>query len=372
MRGIYYSEGLNFKNSESLGIEKKVLAQVKSLSNLGEIYLINQSIDDQNLIDRLLFIMPFVKSKREKSREILLKKVTKDTNYIYIRKPSLTINFYKILQTIKSKKKDIRIILEIPTYPFHKEYKGLSKLMVIKSIRCEKKLSSVVDYIVTYSDDDNIWGIPCLKTSNCVDFCKIPQRTRSFKIEPNTIRLTCVANYTYWHGLDRLIKGILKYNGKYKIILNVVGSGNELENLKKLANGSENIIFHGPKSGNELDDIFNFTDIAVDALGRHRSGVYYNSSLKGKEYVARGLPVISAVKTELDYMKDFPYYLSLPADETDININDVEKFYEKIYLHNDVSKISSIIRSRTEEKFDYKYGFENVIKSVICNENERK
>ena len=130
--------------------------------------------------------------------------------------------------------------------------------------------------------------------------------------------------------------------------------------------GSNRIIFHGPKSGRELDQIFDETDIAVDALGRHRSGVYYNSSLKGKEYVARGIPVISAVKTELDYMPEFKYYLTLPADDTDISMDDIIAFYEKIYFHNNPNEITLSIRQQTEKKFDYKFGFEDIIRTVLC------
>jgi hypothetical protein len=50
-----------------------------------------------------------------------------------------------------------------------------------------------------------------------------------------------------------------------------------------------------------LNDIYNISDIAIDSLGRHRSNVMYNSTLKGKEYCAKGLPIVSGVKTEFDY-----------------------------------------------------------------------
>lgn len=369
MKGIFFTEGLHLDEAEVLGVEKKVIAQVKSLSNICEIVQINVPLDENNKIDKIKFLFPYIKSNREKHREILLDKVSEDTTFIYIRKPSLTIEFYKLLRNIRMKKEDVIIIMEIPTFPFHFEYRGLAKLMALKSMLCEKKLKEVVDYIVTYSDDDSIWGIPCLKTSNCVNYSDIAPRSDSYHPIKKTLRLTCVANYTYWHGIDRLIKGILKYKGNWNIVLNIVGEGKELGNLKRLANNSKNIIFHGSKSGQELQHIFDTTDIAVDALGRHRSGVYYNSSLKGKEYVARGVPVISAVKTELDYLDDFKYYLSLPADDSDIEIKNIIQFYKSIYQDSNPHFITSEIRLITQKKFDYKYGFEDVIKSVIDRGN---
>lgn len=42
-------------------------------------------------------------------------------------------------------------------------------------------------------------------------------------------------------------------------------------------------------------------------MGRHRSGVSFNSSLKGKEYCAKGLIIVSGVKTELDLDGEFLY-----------------------------------------------------------------
>lgn len=365
MKGVFFSEGLHLDDAEKLGIEKKVIAQVKSLSNICEILQINVPLDENDKIDRVKFLLPFIKSNRERNREVLWDSISGEIKFLYIRKPSLTIEFYKLLKKIKKTRKDLIIIMEIPTFPFHREYQGLAKLMVLKSISCEKKLKDVVDYIVTYSNDDMIWGIPCLKTSNCVNYSEIMPRSECYETVEKTLRLTCVANYTYWHGVDRLIKGVLKYQGEWKIVLNIVGGGKELENLKRLANNSDRVIFYGSKSGKELQSIFDKTDIAVDALGRHRSGVYYNSSLKGKEYVARGVPVISAVKTELDYFDGFKYYLSLPADETDIDIENIIRFYESIYLDSDPNMITKNIRMITEKKFDYKYGFEDVIRTAL-------
>lgn len=372
MKGIFFSEGLEMNSDiTSLGIEKKVAAQVSSLAHIGDINHINIELKTDDISDKIRFVLPMIGSTRERNREILLDSVDESIDYIYIRKPSLTIKFYELLKKIKHINKHIVILMEIPTYPFHLEYQGISKLMILKSIACEKKLKEVIDYIITYSDDESIWGIPCLRTSNCVDYASLPARTENFHILKNTLRMTCVANYTYWHGIDRLIKGINNYNGPYKIVFNVVGVGKELDNLKKLANGNSGIIFHGSKSGKELASIFDNTDIAVDALGRHRSGVYYNSSLKGKEYVARGIPVISAVKTELDYMKDFEYYLKLPSDDTDIDINTVIDFYNKIYSSNNGINVTKEIRSITEKKFDYKYGFENPIKELVIQNRSK-
>lgn len=364
MKGVYYSEGLNFNDVANTGITKKVRRQIECLQSIGGLTVINV-VFPKTLKEKTKFLLPIMMSDREKGGLELLKAVDKKTDYIYIRKPSLTIKFYKFLKRIKQINPNIFIMLEIPTYPFHSEYSGLSKLNVLKSVHCEKKLKKVIDKIVTYSDDDIIWGIPTIKMSNCVSYDEISMRSGSYKLRPGVIRLTCAARFMYWHGLDRLIKGIKEYDGDCKIVLNVVGGGREIDNLKKLAIGMDNIIFHGPKNGLDLDKIFDETDIAVDALGRHRSGVYYNSSLKGKEYAARGIPSISAVRTELDTMSDYAYYLKLPADESSIDVERVIAFYDKIYKTKSASAVTKEIRKRTILLFDYENGFKKVISKEL-------
>lgn len=363
IKGVYFIEGFDLNKKKLSGIEKKIVSQIRCLKTMGELEVISLWLDE-SIVDRIKFLMPFIYSRREKQRKVLLGAVESDTDYIYIRKPSLSYKFYRLLKQIKKKNPYVKIYMEIPTYPFHNEYKGFSRLMVCKSIPCEKKMYKVIDRIITFSDDSYIWKIPCINLANCVDFDQIKPRISSYQCMELTIRLTCVAAFNYWHGLDRLIAGIDNYKGVYTIILNVVGDGPEIPRLKSMTM-NKNIIFHGFKSGADLDKIFDETDIAVDALGRHRAGVFYNSSLKGKEYAARGIPIISAVNTEFDYVDDFPFYLKLPSDDTIINIQTVIEFYEKIYNEKSADAIISDIRNYSYKKFDFNYGFLKPIKKEL-------
>ena len=366
MKGVYFYEKTSLKSTANVGIQEKIKQQIECLKALGDIQ-VGRVVFKDSLSEKIKFLLPFVKSDREERARALFESVDADTDYIYIRKPSLSSSFYAVLRKIKIKYPRIRVIMEIPTYPFHSEYVGISKLAVLKSINCENKLKNVIDKIVTYSGDDDIWGISTIKMPNCVPYDKIHPRSSKYNLKNKTIRLTCVANFMYWHGIDRLIKGLKKYDGSYNIVLNIVGGGSEIDNLVKMSSGMKNVVFHGVKIGDELSAIFDETDIAVDALGRHRSGVYYNSSLKGKEYVARGIPVVSAVKTDLDELHGFKYYLRLPSDESSIVIGDIVNFYEKIYFHEQPNSVTKNIREKTERFFDYKYGFMRIIDSELTH-----
>ena len=105
--------------------------------------------------------------------------------------------------------------MEIPTYPYDQEYKGLPLpyqriLFFDKCFR--KQLARYVDKIVTFSDHEQIWGRPTIKISNGIDFSQIRVKQPS---PPHTdLRLIAVATIHPWHGFDRAIEGLALYYQK--------------------------------------------------------------------------------------------------------------------------------------------------------------
>ena len=154
------------------------------------------------------------------------------------------------------------------------------------------------------------------------------------------LHLLCVAKYSRWHGIDRLLKGIAGYSGTKKIILHIVGDGSELPYLKQLIyelNIQDHIIFHGFQSGENLDALFNQCHIAIGSLGIHRIGLKDASILKAREYCARGIPYIIAYN-DPDFPNDFPYIFKFPADESPIDIEQVIRFASHVCQDNDCPK----------------------------------
>ena len=117
-------------------------------------------------------------------------------------------------------------------------------------------------------------------------------------------------------------------------------------------NLERNIIFHGFKSGEELNKIFDDTHIAIGSLGVHRKDLKYASTLKVREYMARGIAfIISHIDEDID--KNFPFFLKLPSDDESVDIEKVIKFTANIYNKYGES-ISSVMRNYASEKMDYK------------------
>lgn len=369
MKGLYICVGQNLDDKSS-GITNKILNQIEVMKkNNFEVDIINIS-NSTNFIDKIKFFLPGILSDYQKRQINCIDKY--DINkyqFVYIRKPVLSKAFIILLKRIKEQNHNIKVIMEIPTYPIYGEYKGVRKLLVINSIITSKKISRYVDRIVTYSNDNIIWGVKTIRISNCVNFSKIVPKKDN--VNEDEINVIAVALFSHWHGYDRFIKGMYEYykkGGKRKINLHLVGDSEVLNEYREKVSCyklNDNVIFYGKKYGEELDKIYDTCDLALDALGRHRSGVYYNSSLKGKEYCAKGLPIISGVKTELDYNKEYSYYLRVDADESDIDMLDIIEFYDKIYNSNKTRKdIINFIRSYSEEYFDFKNGFNPIINYI--------
>lgn len=107
----------------------------------------------------------------------------------------------------------------------------------------------------------------------------------------------------------------------------------------------DHIIFYGRKDGNELDIIYDYCDLAAACFGFHRIGAKLSSNLKSREYLAKGLPIISSVDIDVLQVADnTKYFLKVPYDDTPINIEEIIKFYDQIYQGKTRLEIASEIR----------------------------
>ena len=173
---------------------------------------------------------------------------------------------------------------------------------------------------------------PHITIGNGVDVNRFPIRNQKILLD-NNLNLLCVANVSYWHGLDRLIMGLANYRGTTIVKLHIVGEGNEIEGLKELARRQKVehlVIFYGYLSGKQLDDMFDQCHIAVGSLGLHRLGIMQGSVIKVREYIARGIPVIYSC-VDKDFADDYPYILRIKADESSVDIEEVMDFAKRVY-----------------------------------------
>ena len=341
---------LSDNNSKS-GVSKKVSSQLSALVQAGlNIELILVAVGNThcgNLNNSKIYTLDKIPPKKiirriKRVRKInrILDDIIKELNYndiLYLRGLSPFIlnyphNYLRIFRIC-------RIVTEHQTFE-REEYKlGNNFLSYISDILFAKILRKNSDALVGVTDEITKYELVLsgnpdklhITIGNGFDVNSVLLRKPPQFID-NEIHILCVANVSRWHGLDRLIMGLNNYNKNTNIYIHIVGDGSELSSLIKLTTEFaliNNVVFHGFKTGDELDEFFNKCHIAVGSLGIHRIGLKEASILKAREYCARGIPYIIACD-DPDFPKDFPYILRLPADESPIDINEVVAFAKRM------------------------------------------
>lgn len=357
----YYLHSIGFNvSAESLssyGVQKKINAQ---LSAFNVFFRCEEKVciqEKDSIKKRIVSRLPFTAI----SEKWVYDKKYDDVDFIYFRKNIIDASIVRFFKKIKKHNKNCKIIFEIPTYPYDKEeWKSLKDLpFKLKDRINRKKLHKYIDRITTYANDSkSIFNTPAINLVNGIDFNSIPLAVPCTK-KDKTIDIFIVALFSRWHGFDRLIQGLANYykkKGKANFILHFVGDGVVIPDYKALSKSlylGEHIIFHGKKSGKELDDIANCCEMACDSLGAHRINLSTLSTLKSREYSARGLPIIAASK--IDFLPDdYEYLLKTPSNDDPIDFNEVYDFYCKIYKGESKQNVFRKVREYASKFIDIK------------------
>lgn len=306
----------------------------------------------------------------ERAIKIILKRYPKLFELTYIRKNACTPMHLRTLSRLK--KAGIIIIEEIPTYPYDKEFLGqkdiLSLLYLMIDVCFRRNYKRYVSKFATLSDDNEIFGVPTIKIDNGIDMNRIPLKKEKSP-NSNEIRLITVSSMYYWHGYDRLIRGVAEYykddsNATREVYIDMVGTGRCEQEWKELAeelNVSKYVLFHGYKSGKDLDELFDNADIAVATLALHRNGISKGAVLKLREYCARGIPfILAGVDIGLDDGCEFS--LAIPENEDAVNFNEIIYFFEEL---NKKGIASKDIRDYAEKKFAWRIIMQKVMNEGI-------
>ena len=359
MKGLYIYYDLTTQNTKAVGIQKKINSQYELFNTIIDegCDLVNLHIKGSKNIFLRFFKYLFCNNIFETDNILNTK-----YDYIYIRR--IIPNCKAVIHLLKKlkKKNNCKILYELPTYPYDFEHKSFSSkisLFIDKIYRI--RLSKYVDRIVTLTDDKEIFGCKTLRITNGVDVKSIPICKKNV-YDSNSINLIAVAQFKFWHGYDRVIEGLHKYNGK-NVFLHFVGNGTEIEKYKQLVQEYQlqrQVFFHGTLSGKELDEVFNMSDIALCSLGCHRINIFEGSFLKSREYLCRAIPIVTSTKIDI-IPDDFDYCLRVPEDESSIDIEKIVKFAKRIYSSDERIEITKIIREFAENNCS----MENAMKSVF-------
>lgn len=326
------------------GISKKIHYQVKALKECGaDVHLCYYDVsptggrrwmvDDEVIADfgtgvtakvrKRVYFSPIIDYARRQGIE-----------FVYIRSFHNASPF--TLRLVKQlKQTGAKVVMEIPTYPYDQEYVTRSMKFHLAIDRCFRhQVARQLDGIVTFSDAEKIFGGRTIRISNGIDFDDIPLKQQQNDTS-HELHLLGVAEVHYWHGFDRLVRGLADYyrtnpNPDYKVYFHIVGPlTGQRERDEILPVISENrlenyVLLHGPLHGAELDAMFEKAEFAIGSLGRHRSGITFIKTLKNREYAARGL-AFTYSETDEDFDR-MPYVWKSPPDESAVDIQRIIDF----------------------------------------------
>lgn len=377
---LLYLSTWDFSNEKSDGVCKKINTQIGAFEEAGyQVDFIfikgNSVIYKEEGVEHTIASVGKIKKT---PAYIKMYRYIKNKHYdwVYNRYGMMDYFYCRVLKRLHEN--GARILIEIPAYPYCKELPdGVLYFVMYKwDQRYSKKMKPFVERILTYSKDNEIFNIPTIQVMNGVNTKEIRPISEKAQID-DTIDLLIVALMQKHHGCERLLQGLGKYykdGGTRKILCHFVGEGPEkvcYEEIVKKEQLEKNVLFYGSKNGADLDVIYEKMDIGICSLGCYKKNAFISSELKSREYLAKGLPIVSGVTIDLFQNMESKYYLELPNSSQLVNIEDIIYFYDNIY-NEDKSKqeIVSEIRNYAEKVVDIKSTMADVI-SIMGSSNHK-
>ena len=351
MKKGYYIVTKDMRSDELAdpGVYKKIQSQLKFFAKSFEVSLI-EAYYKTNWLRKLLSRLPLFPNLFSINK----RKYNWDVDFIYFRLNMGDRHIIRFFRYVKKVNPVCKIIVELPDYPMSWNSflrKWHQKPFIFKHRYCENRLHKYVDRIVTFSPFNQIYGIPTIITENGVDIDSV--KPRCLKREGDgAIHVISVSTMLYWQGIDRFLLGMADYyknERNPKIVLHLVGDGQsrkEYETIVERNNLFQFVIFHGTKIGQDLDDIYDICDVGLAEIGRFRvqKNQKRSTSIKVREYWAKGLPIICSSRINEPDNSIEKYVFHVPEDDSPVNISAFVKFYHDCNA-NGMSFTSNEIRS---------------------------
>lgn len=346
-KGYYiHSEGRT-----TLGVSKKIDMQLEEFGKFYEMEEREIKVIPRTLLQRVLGLFPTASIARD--YESVLNGLD-DPKFIYARRFTCDRKYLRFWKEIKKRFPDCKVILEIFTYPYDKDDFGKWNAwpFLIKEKLYRGKLKKYVDRFVTYSDDDVIFGIETIKTTNGVNVAAIPMVEGAY--EDHTIRLLGVAYMQQHHGYERVIEGMHRFYEKqtaakaeWNITLSLVGDGPEKGRYMQLVDKyglQDRVSFYPVLDGAELEAMYEQSDVALISFGMYKLGIYEKlGALKSRECLAKGMLLASGCEIEtLD--ADYPYAYISPNDASPVDMDGLIRFFETVTMQGDKTENAERIR----------------------------
>lgn len=368
-RGYY----LYCENYGSEGVKKKMQMQVDTLSESVDIDLIQIEDIKVNLYLRIINLLPWRSFPREYDKT--LEKMD-NPDFVYIRRMFLDRDFLRFMQAIKEKWNNCRIIIEIPVYPYKRDMLRniYTVFQYVKELLFRNQYKKYVNRFVTYSNDEEICGVKTIRTMNGVNVDSIRVNCGDGVYDSHSITLIAVATFIAHHGYERIIEGLNKYyksGGKRQFTIHLVGDGPERKRYEKLVSKYKlnmYVFFHGYKSGEELGKLYDSADAGLVSFGSYKENVERLCTIKTREYLAKGLPVILGGMDDLfENENSDEYALCLPNNPSPVDFEEIGEFLDSIYLDSSKKEVIDYIRAFAKNNVDNSVTLKPIVEYILCD-----
>lgn len=366
MKGIYISDSTDScERNAKTGVGNKIKGQIGAFRGLG-IQCKNHCVQREELkvwnkLQKRLFVFG-------DGLDWMITEEIQKADFVYIRKPTpISHDFIEFLRKVRLKNLHCKILMELPTYPYDKEFIHYWHRfpLLLQDRRWRKKLPLYLDRIVTLESSEKIFGVEALSISNGIDLSAYREKKQN---DTDSFNIGCVAQLEFWHGIDRLICGMAEYQkeGSRKVHIYLAGEGTQLNALKELTKEyhlESFVTFLGALNRKQLyEQLYDRCDIAIEGLGIHRKDKkLVSSSLKSREYLAVGIPfVTSGCDIAKDEAADFCFRAS--PDETPTNIKALMAFYDNLMQKETKAQLTKRIREYAQNKVSWEKSMESVIR----------
>lgn len=336
MKKGYY---LYVEKCGSSGVMNKIAMQTATFCKNFEFEAIQIKSSECNIVKKAYNMLPWASFAREYDETLDL---MNNPDFVYIRRTYVERAYLKFLADIHRRWPNCKIIVEQPIYPYGKDMlnSAYTSIYYIKEILLKNHYKDNIDRFVTYSDDSEILGVTTIRTMNGVDVSSISPIISVKEYDPNNIKLLSVATLIPHHGYERLFQGIYEYyknGGNRNIELRIVGDGPEKRKycsiVKKLGI-EKHVIFYGAMYGEDLDVMYEEADAGLSAFGAYKEGVDKLCTIKAREYIAKGLPVVLGCEDNLFLNDAKSYGLIFRNDPSSVDITKIIDFLDELYIKN--------------------------------------
>lgn len=252
----------------------------------------------------------------------------------------------------RARRRGCRLLLEVPT-PYDVAVREALKgnfswrevVARLSALIVEVPAWRLFDRIIVYAPESRVFslgiGSRMELISNGVDTQALPLARRNPSV--GTVHLIAVGSISYWHGWDRLVAGLATYHASRQahevaVRLSVVGDGAALPSLKQQVRDTglgDQVTFQGWLFGADLNDAFDGADVGIGTLASHRKKLKVVSSIKSREYCARGLPFLSSDNDRTFNSANFVFHL--PGDDRSVDIRQVLVWLESVRRQADLA-----------------------------------